>query len=68
MPFTWPGFTDAKQFARLGIACYGFMPLDLPAGFDFSSVFHAPDERVPEYVLRFGVRVLDALLDEDWSA
>jgi hypothetical protein len=44
------------------------MPLDLPAGFDFSSVFHAPDERVPEEALRFGVRVLDALFDEDWSS
>src|SRR5205085_3832176 len=30
VPYCMSGGTDAKQFARLGLACYGFTPLVLP--------------------------------------
>ncbi|MGR4880975.1 M20/M25/M40 family metallo-hydrolase [Streptomyces sp. LARHCF249] len=62
VPFCMAGGTDAKQFSRLGIAGYGFSPLKLPPGFDYWSLFHGVDERVPVDALHFGVRVLDHAL------
>jgi acetylornithine deacetylase/succinyl-diaminopimelate desuccinylase-like protein len=56
------GGTDAKAFARLGIRCYGFIPLQLPPSLDFASLFHGVDERVPVDSLRFGARVMDRFL------
>ena len=32
VPYTMFGGTDAKSFSRLGIRCFGFAPLRLPAG------------------------------------
>jgi acetylornithine deacetylase/succinyl-diaminopimelate desuccinylase-like protein len=63
VPYCMSGGTDAKSFSRLGIRCFGFAPLQLPADLDFSGMFHGIDERVPVDALRFGVRVLDAFLD-----
>ncbi|GHG98262.1 M20/M25/M40 family metallo-hydrolase [Streptomyces rubradiris] len=62
VPYCMAGGTDAKQFSRLGITGYGFVPLKVPAGFDYSALFHGVDERVPVEALRFGVRVLDRFL------
>jgi acetylornithine deacetylase/succinyl-diaminopimelate desuccinylase-like protein len=56
------GGTDAKAFDRLGIRCFGFVPLRLPADLNFSALFHGIDERVPVDGLQFGVRVLDRFL------
>jgi acetylornithine deacetylase/succinyl-diaminopimelate desuccinylase-like protein len=63
VPYCLSGGTDAKSFSRLGIRCFGFAPLRLPADLDFSGMFHGVDERVPVDALRFGVRVLDSFLD-----
>jgi acetylornithine deacetylase/succinyl-diaminopimelate desuccinylase-like protein len=63
VPYCMSGGTDAKQFSRLGIRCFGFAPLRLPADLDFFGMFHGVDERVPVDSLRFGVRVLDHFLD-----
>jgi acetylornithine deacetylase/succinyl-diaminopimelate desuccinylase-like protein len=63
VPYCMPAGTDAKQFSRLGIRCFGFAPLRLPADTDFFGMFHGVDERVPVDALRFGVRVLDGFLD-----
>ncbi|MBE9376443.1 M20/M25/M40 family metallo-hydrolase [Saccharopolyspora sp. HNM0983] len=62
LPYMVSAGTDAKSFSRLGMNCYGFAPLKLPADLDFSALFHGVDERVPEESLRFGVRVLDRFL------
>ncbi len=62
IPYMLSGGTDAKSFSRLGIRCFGFSPLLLPAGLDFAGMFHGVDERVPVESLRFGVRVLDRFL------
>ncbi|MBW1596030.1 M20/M25/M40 family metallo-hydrolase [Streptomyces sp. JJ38] len=62
VPWCLTGGTDAKQFARLGIAGYGYSPLRLPVGFDYGALFHGVDERVPVDALHFGVRVLDRAL------
>lgn len=63
VPYCLSGGTDAKSFSRLGIRCFGFAPLQLPAELDFSGMFHGVDERVPVDALRFGVRVLDRFFD-----
>jgi acetylornithine deacetylase/succinyl-diaminopimelate desuccinylase-like protein len=62
VPYCMAGGTDAKQFARLGVAGYGFTPLQLPPGFDYHAMFHGVDERVPVSALHFGVAVMDRLL------
>jgi acetylornithine deacetylase/succinyl-diaminopimelate desuccinylase-like protein len=59
LPYCLSGGTDNKSVSRLGITGYGFAPLRLPAGLDFSGMFHGVDERVPLDALQFGVRVLD---------
>jgi acetylornithine deacetylase/succinyl-diaminopimelate desuccinylase-like protein len=63
VPYMLSGGTDAKSFSRLGMRCFGFSPLRLPADLDFAGMFHGVDERVPLDSLRFGVRVLDRFLD-----
>lgn len=63
VPYTLSGGTDAKSFSRLGIRCFGFSPLRLPADLDFAGMFHGVDERVPVDALAFGTRVLDRFLD-----
>ncbi|WP_062214087.1 M20/M25/M40 family metallo-hydrolase [Streptomyces sp. NBRC 109706] len=62
IPYCMSGGTDAKQFSRLGVTNYGFMPLRLPEGFDYQAMFHGVDERVPVEALHFGTRALDRAL------
>ena len=62
VPYCMGGGTDAKAFARLGIAGYGFSPLLLPTEYPFRGMAHGVDERVPVEGLRFGARVLDRFL------
>jgi acetylornithine deacetylase/succinyl-diaminopimelate desuccinylase-like protein len=62
-PYLMSGGTDAKHWDKLGIRCFGFTPLQLPADLDFTALFHGVDERVPTSALEFGSRVLDRFLD-----
>jgi acetylornithine deacetylase/succinyl-diaminopimelate desuccinylase-like protein len=62
-PYLMSGGTDGKHWAKLGIDCYGFAPLRLPADLDFTALFHGVDERVPVDALQFGARVFDRFLD-----
>jgi len=62
LPYLMPGGTDNKALARLGIAGYGFVPMQLPTDFDFVSMFHGVDERIPLSALDFGHSVLTDLL------
>jgi acetylornithine deacetylase/succinyl-diaminopimelate desuccinylase-like protein len=62
VPYCMSGATDAKQFSRLGMACYGFTPLVLPEGYDYYAMFHGTDERVPLSALDAGVRVMHRFL------
>ncbi|HET6653327.1 MAG TPA: M20/M25/M40 family metallo-hydrolase [Nocardioides sp.] len=63
-PFLMSGGTDAKHWDKLGIRCFGFTPLRLPADLDFTALFHGVDERVPTDALEFGARVFDRFLDQ----
>ena len=62
LPYMLSGGTDAKSFQQLGMRCFGFSPLRLPADLDFTALFHGVDERVPVDALEFGTRVLDRFL------
>jgi acetylornithine deacetylase/succinyl-diaminopimelate desuccinylase-like protein len=62
VPYMLSGGTDAKAIARLGIRCFGFVPLRLPPDLDFASLFHGVDERVPVDALMFGTQVLQHFL------
>jgi acetylornithine deacetylase/succinyl-diaminopimelate desuccinylase-like protein len=62
LPYMVSAGTDAKAWDRLGVRCFGFAPLRLPADLNFAELFHGIDERVPVEGLRFGVRVLDRFL------
>lgn len=62
-PYLMSGGTDAKHFASLGMRCFGFTPLRLPADLDFTALFHGVDERVPVDALEFGARVFDRFLE-----
>ncbi len=61
-PYLMSGGTDGKHWAKLGMTCYGFAPLNLPPDLDFTALFHGVDERVPTESLAFGARVLDDFL------
>jgi len=63
VPYLMSGGTDAKSFSTLGIRCFGFGPLMLPPDLNFMALFHGIDERVPIDGLKFGVRVLERLLE-----
>jgi acetylornithine deacetylase/succinyl-diaminopimelate desuccinylase-like protein len=63
VPYCLSGGTDAKSFTTLGIRCFGFTPLRLPADLDFAGMFHGVDERVPVAALEFGTEVLDRFID-----
>jgi acetylornithine deacetylase/succinyl-diaminopimelate desuccinylase-like protein len=58
VPLLLPAFTDARFFSRLGIQTYGFLPMKLPAGFNFNQTIHAADERIPAEALHFGTEAI----------
>ncbi len=62
VPYCMSGGTDAKQFSRLGMACYGCTPVVLPEGYDYYAMFHGTDERIPLSALESGVRIMDQFL------
>jgi acetylornithine deacetylase/succinyl-diaminopimelate desuccinylase-like protein len=54
VPYLLPGSSDARHFDSLGIQTYGFIPMNLPAGFNFFETIHAADERIPLEAVQFG--------------
>jgi acetylornithine deacetylase/succinyl-diaminopimelate desuccinylase-like protein len=62
IPYLLPGSSDARFFDRLGIQTYGFIPMNLPAQFNFFETIHAADERIPVKCVEFGAAaMLDVL-------
>lgn len=61
-PYLLPGSSDARFLARLGIQTYGFLPMNLPEGFDFFKTIHAADERIPVECVTFGARTIRDVL------
>lgn len=64
VPYMVPGFTDATNYHRLGIRCFGFAPVKLPEDFNFVDLIHGHDERIPVEGFRFGLRVLYDLVSK----
>jgi acetylornithine deacetylase/succinyl-diaminopimelate desuccinylase-like protein len=64
VPYCMSGGTDAKQFSRLGMTCYGYTPLVLPEGYDYYAMFHGTDERIPLSAIEASVRIMDRFLAE----
>jgi acetylornithine deacetylase/succinyl-diaminopimelate desuccinylase-like protein len=63
VPFMLSGVTDGRFFSRLGIQTYGFLPMKLAPGFDFTGTIHAADERIPVEAIGFGANAIyNALL------
>jgi acetylornithine deacetylase/succinyl-diaminopimelate desuccinylase-like protein len=64
VPMLIGGVTDARFFSRVGIQTYGYLPMNLPPDFDFSSTIHAADERIPVEAVAFGAdAIYQALLN-----
>jgi len=62
VPMLQIGVTDGRFFAGIGIQTYGFLPLSLPDGFEFTKLIHAADERVPADAIRFGAEAVARVL------
>lgn len=62
LPYMLSGGTDNKALSKLGIAGYGFTPLQLPDDLNFAAMFHGVDERVPISSIHFGARTLARFL------
>jgi acetylornithine deacetylase/succinyl-diaminopimelate desuccinylase-like protein len=58
VPWLTVGFTDAAQLQKLGTICYGFTPVKLPPGIEFSKLYHGHNERVPIDGFLWGVDLL----------
>ena len=63
IPLIMYGATDGRFFEQLGIQTYGFLPMNLPADFNFSRLLHAADERIPASALEFGTDAIFQVLN-----
>lgn len=62
VPMLLVAVTDARHFTKLGIQTYGFLPMILPADFNFAQTIHAANERVPVEALAFGSNAIFEVL------
>jgi acetylornithine deacetylase/succinyl-diaminopimelate desuccinylase-like protein len=63
VPLLQIGVTDARHLASLGIQSYGFLPMRLPPDFNFQTLIHAADERVPADAIEFGTDAIYRVLE-----
>ena len=63
VPMMQIGVTDGRFFSRIGVQTYGYLPLNLPPGFEFSKLVHAADERVPADAVRFGAEAVSRAIE-----
>jgi acetylornithine deacetylase/succinyl-diaminopimelate desuccinylase-like protein len=68
VPYLSPGFTDGAFYKKLGIKCYGYVPVKLPADLNFSELFHGKNERIPVEGFLFGLKVLKEVVEETCAA
>jgi acetylornithine deacetylase/succinyl-diaminopimelate desuccinylase-like protein len=64
VPYLMPGMTDAKHYARAGMACYGFAPVKLKPDEPFAALYHAPNERISAEGLEAGREWLLAVVEK----
>ena len=58
IPLLQIGVTDGRFFSQAGVQTYGFLPMRLPEGFDFTKLIHAADERIPVDAVEFGAEAV----------
>jgi len=58
VPILLAGGTDAKHLQPLRTQTYGFSPMLFPPDFDWRSLVHGHDERIPVSALEWGIEVL----------
>jgi len=58
VPLLLSGVTDGRFFSQIGIQTYGYLPMTLPADFNFANVIHSADERVPAAAIEFGAEAI----------
>jgi acetylornithine deacetylase/succinyl-diaminopimelate desuccinylase-like protein len=58
VPLLQIGVTDGRFFSQAGVQTYGFLPMRLPADFEFAKLIHAADERIPVDALDFGAEAV----------
>ena len=63
IPYVTMATTDGRHFARLGIQSYGFTPMRLPAGYDFATMAHGADERIPVGAVDWGTDAVYRVLE-----
>lgn len=63
VPFVTMATTDGRHFARLGIQSYGYTPMELPAGYDFATMAHGADERIPVGAVDWGTETVFRVLE-----
>jgi acetylornithine deacetylase/succinyl-diaminopimelate desuccinylase-like protein len=63
VPYLMPAVSDGRFFARLGIQNYGFTPMPLPKGFEFTPLIHAADERIPTEAVELGTATMLRVLE-----
>jgi acetylornithine deacetylase/succinyl-diaminopimelate desuccinylase-like protein len=64
VPFMIPGFTDSAAYAKLGATCYGFSPVKMPPGMNYSKMYHGHNERIPIDGFAWGLKVLYEVVRE----
>jgi acetylornithine deacetylase/succinyl-diaminopimelate desuccinylase-like protein len=64
IPYLLTGFSDATHWKKLGMKCYGFSPIKLPAGISLQNLAHAHDERIPLEGFRFGLKALFEVVEK----
>jgi acetylornithine deacetylase/succinyl-diaminopimelate desuccinylase-like protein len=62
IPMLMSGVTDGRFFSRLGIQTYGYLPMKLPEGFEYSPTIHAANERIPVEAVEFGTNAMYQVL------
>ena len=62
LPMMTTASTDARLLPKLGITCYGWLPMKFPTSVNYRDLLHAADERVPVEALRFGASCFHELL------
>lgn len=67
VPFVLQAVTDARFMARIGIQTYGFTPMVLPQDYDFTSLSHNANERVPVKALEFGAKTIYQYIVDEYK-
>lgn len=58
VPFVLAAVTDGRFLQRLGIQSYGYTPMTFPKDYNFTTLSHNANERVPVEALTFGTETL----------